>query len=127
MSQFFLPRIDWGGILAIGRLREDVPWSAPRTASDSLERSAHICATSLAEAGRLVRMGQWGAPLDERISRACDVLDDIDDVLVTLCPQQNGAEFATAAALHRELEQIQAAIPVLGRPRGSTSKIGCAR
>ena len=86
-----------------------------------------ICARTLVEAARLVRLGQLGPLLEQRISRACEVLDDIDDVLITLSPERNGAEFATAAALHRELEQIQAAIPVPLRKRLATSSIGCNR
>ena len=96
--------------------------AAKSVANGSLARKAEICAKILAEARRLVRIGQLGAPLNQLVFRACELLDDLDEVLVALHPARNGGEFAMAAALHRELEQIQAAIPVPNRGRPPASK-----
>jgi hypothetical protein len=80
------------------------------TANSASARKAELCAQILAEARRLVRIGQFGSPLNQLVLRACELLDDMDEVLVALHPVQSGGDFTTAAALHRELEQIQAAI-----------------
>ena len=76
----------------------------------AVARKAHACDRILAEARRLVRTRQLGPPLDQSLLRACELLDDIDDMLVVLDPALNDEEFAMAAALHRDLEQIQAVI-----------------
>jgi hypothetical protein len=98
--------------------------AAMSVASGSVTRKAEICAKVLAEARRLVRIGQHGPTLNQLVFRACELLDDMDEVLVALHPVRNGGEFAIAAALHRELEQIQATIPAPYRGRPSVSKAG---
>jgi hypothetical protein len=85
---------------------------------------ANLCAELLVDARRLGRIGQFGPALDQLISRVCACLDEIDELLVILNPVRHASAFATAAALHRELEQIQAAIPSRRRPRANTSKVG---
>jgi hypothetical protein len=81
----------------------------------ALARKADLCAEVLAEARRLVRIGRFGAPLNQLVFRARELLEDLDEVLVALHPARNAGEFSAAAALHRELEKIQAAIPAPGR------------
>jgi len=85
----------------------------------AVARKAHACDRILAEARRLVRTRQLGPPLDQSLLRACELLDDIDDMLVALHPALNDEEFAMAAALHRDLEQIQALIAARHRVRMS--------
>jgi hypothetical protein len=89
-------------------------------ANSTLARKAELCAQILAEAQRLVRIGQFGAPLNQLVLRACELVEDMDEVLVALDPVRSGGDFTMAAALHRELEQIQAAISshvATSRPR----------
>ena len=82
-------------------------------------RKSRACARILAEARRLARTRQLGPPHDESLLRAGELLDDIDDMLIVLHPARNDEEFAMAAALHRDLEQIQAVIAVRARVRVS--------
>jgi len=85
----------------------------------AVARKGHACDRILADARRLVRTGQLGQPLDQSLLRACELLDDIDDMLVVLHPSLNDEEFATAAALHRDLERIQELIAARHRVRMS--------
>ena len=80
-----------------------------------LALKADMCDTLLTEARRLVRIGQFEAPLNQLVFRACELLDDMDEVLLALHPVRNSGDFAVAAALHRQLEHIQAAIPAARR------------
>lgn len=70
---------------------------------------ADACAGVLAEARRLSLLGRYGAQLDRQVARALDLLDEIDELLVTIDPVSNGHQFAAAATLHRELDGIEAA------------------
>jgi hypothetical protein len=78
---------------------------------------ARVCASVLAEARRLADSGNFGPLLNQLVARACELLDDVDEILVTLDPVGEASGFATAARLHRELEQIQALIPTRWRAR----------
>jgi hypothetical protein len=79
-----------------------------RDCSDSeFGRKANVCDEILTEARRLTRAGRFEAPLNQLIARACELLDEIDEILVTLRPSRDGREFGAAAALHRELEFVQ--------------------
>jgi hypothetical protein len=119
-----LPRVGLAGIrLAIRRLLDPPSRAAMSDAKGPLARKADICAKIFDEAKRLVRIGEFGEPLDHLVFRACELLDDVDEVLVALHPVRNASEFATAAALHRELEQIQAAIPVPSRGQGPRRRL----
>ena len=80
------------------------------------------CAGTLAQAGTLARAGLFGARLDRLIDRAHDLLDEMDEVLALLHPARNPAAFSMAAQLHRELEQVQSAIPAADRGRPSATK-----
>ena len=80
-----------------------------------LTRKAETCARALAEARNLSAAGQFGALPNHLVVRAGELLDDIDEILVTLEPTGNGPSFAMAATLHRELEQILATLTELRR------------
>ena len=90
-------------------------------AHPDLARNADICARVLAGARRLSEARRFGAPLDQLARRAGDLLDDIDETLVALDPATDGASFAVAAKLHRELEHVQAAIAERRRDADSAS------
>ena len=83
--------------------------------------NADICGKVLAEARRLSDARRFGAPLVQLASRAGEILDDMDEILVALDPLRNGPSFAIAAKLHRELEYIQAAIAERRRDAGLAS------
>lgn len=97
-----------------------------RTWRDEHERLAELCAGALAESRRLVVRENFGAPLGQLLARATDVLDRIDEVLVGLDPQRDSQAFARAAALHRELEAVQARVPAVyrGLQRGARATNG---
>jgi hypothetical protein len=80
-------------------------------ATRAFEQKAQTCARILGEAEKLARIGALGAPLLLLVFRANDILDDLDELLLTRHPLRDKAAFAEAAALHRQLERIQAAIP----------------
>jgi len=75
------------------------------------ERVAELCAGALAESRRLVVRQAFGTTLAQSLDRACDFLDRMDEVLVGLDPERDGEAFARSAALHRELETVQARVP----------------
>jgi hypothetical protein len=79
--------------------------------------SVAYCDVVLVEARSRIRTGKLDARLDELVVLAGELLDDLDTVLVTLDPLHHASEFATAARLHRDLEQIQSAIPSSSRRR----------
>ena len=103
---------------------EQTSMAAMSVADGSFARNAGICAKALADAHRLVRVNRFGSSLGQLLFRASELLDDMDEVLVGLHPERNGAEFASAAALHRKLEQIRAAIPIPCRGRVPLSQDG---
>jgi hypothetical protein len=78
---------------------------------------ARICASVLTEARRLADAENFGPLLNQLIARACELLDDIDEILIALDPVRDGGDFANAARLHRELEYIQAIVPARWRGR----------
>ena len=80
-------------------------------------RSVAFCDVLLVEARSRIRIGRFDARLDELVFLAGEILDDLDTVLVHLDPLHDASEFATAARLHRDLEQIQSAIPPAKRAR----------
>jgi len=72
---------------------------------------ADFCSRALSEARRLVTTGAFGSTLNGLLTRACDVLDDMDEILVTLNPYLDREAYVQAAELHRTLEEIQALLP----------------
>jgi hypothetical protein len=89
---------------------------------DEVVRKADLCTDILAEARRHSQLGKYGQPLNALVARAGDLLDDIDEMLVVLKPEDDWRQFALAATLHREFEQIEAAISAMRRARASMAK-----
>ncbi len=90
-------------------------FDARRVWRDEHERLADLCAGVLAESRRLVVHEIFGATLAQLLARASNILDRIDEVLVGLDPERDSQAFARAAALHRDLEAVQARIPAAYR------------
>jgi hypothetical protein len=102
---------------------KSVRWPRSGTVGDTppeLTRKSDICAKVLAEARKLALAGQFGTLPNQLAVRAGELLDDMDEILVALDPARNRASFALAAALHRELEQIQATLTDLRKRRGAS-------
>ena len=72
---------------------------------------AAFCSGTLSEARRLVTESAFGSTLSGLLARACDVLDDMDEILITLNPREHREAYLRAAELHRALEEIQALVP----------------
>ncbi len=85
--------------------------------SVDMARKGRICAKVLIEARRLADAATFGPLLNQLIARACELLDDIDEILIGLDPVGDAGDFAMAAALHRELEHIQGVVPDRRRGR----------
>ena len=83
-----------------------------------LASKADICDKVLAEAREFSRGGQFGGLPDQLVARAIELLDDMDEILITLDPAGNQRSFAIAATLHRELALVQAALPNQRRRHG---------
>ena len=92
-----------------------------------LTRKSDICAKVLAEARKLAQAGQFGSLPIQLVVRAGELLDDMDEILVALDPAMNRECFALAAALHRELEQVQATLTNLRKGRGTSRNASSAR
>jgi hypothetical protein len=102
---------------------KSVRWPRSTTVSDpppELSRKSDTCAKVLAEARKLALAGQFGTLPHQLVVRAGELLDDMDEILVALDPARNRTSFALAAALHRELEQIQATLTDLRKRRGAS-------
>jgi len=84
---------------------------AQRVWRSELERQAVQCAIVLKEARRLVAASSFGPMLGRSLGRACDLLDQVDKVLIALQPRRDYEAFVRVAALHRELEEIQSLVP----------------
>ena len=78
---------------------------------DLLQRKSGLCSDVLTEAGRLVALGMFAPALSRLIERACDLLDEVDEMLIGLDPVRDHRHFAQAAELHRRLETIQSQLP----------------
>jgi len=99
-----------------------VPWPADVDAGDALRwPHAMLCARLLAKARWRARLGRFDARLVEWVYLASDLLDDLDEVLLTAHRSRDERYFAIAARLHRKLEQVQAAIPPAKRVRPQIS------
>ena len=78
---------------------------------DDFEHYADLCSRVLREARGLASFGTFGSPLRGLLSRASDLLDDIDEFLIAMDPLQDSEAYLCAAELHRALEEIQARVP----------------
>ena len=96
---------------ATSTITQPISWSG----SGFFAQKVTMAASVLAEARRVAERADFGPLLNQLIGQAWEFLDDLDEILVTLDPVCNGRDFATAAALHRELEQVHAAIPTRRR------------
>jgi hypothetical protein len=79
--------------------------------SSEARRISNVCGEILAQARRLVASGNCGTPLNHLLSRATELFDELDEILVVLDPQHDVNDFALAAVLHRELEQLLSLAP----------------
>jgi hypothetical protein len=86
---------------------------AARSADSSaeVERKAALCASALTEAHRQIAAQRLGPVLRQLLARACELQDEMDEVLLGLDPIVNPEPFARAATLHRNLEEIQSRLP----------------
>lgn len=92
-----------------------------------LARKANICSKVLAQARRSVQLGEFGRPLVQLLTRAGELLEEMDELLVVFDPEVNGRDFAIAALLHRELEFVQSEVSIRRRgphsvPEGAGSR-----
>jgi hypothetical protein len=109
---------------------KSVRWLRSGTIGDTpldLTRKSDICAKVLAEARKLTQAGQFGTLPNQLVVRAGELLDDMDEILVALDPARNPASYALAAALHRDLEQVQAALTDLRKRRGTARNASSER
>lgn len=72
---------------------------------------ADFCSAALSEARKLVATAAFGPALGGLLARACDVLDDMDEILITLNPRLHREAYLHAAELHRALEEVQSLLP----------------
>ena len=103
------------------------PFPSSKRFDRDIARKGTLCASVLAEGRRLSDQRKFGPPLFELVARACDLLDDIDEILVALDPERNAESFAAAAALHRELEHIQTTVSAPSRVQEPSSRVLLAR
>jgi hypothetical protein len=85
--------------------------ASARSPEDELACTADLCARVLTEARRQAAASRFGPLLAQLVARACDLLDEMDEVLVRLDPGREHEAFVRLAALHRDLEQIQSLMP----------------
>lgn len=77
---------------------------------ETLDCKANVCRLVLSEARRLAEGERFGAALAQLIARTDDLLDEMDEILIGLHPVRSAREFCLVAALHRDLEHLQAMI-----------------
>jgi hypothetical protein len=89
------------------------------SASLSFARKEGICAAALIEARRLADDGRFGATFSQLLERARDLLEELDELVVALRSAGRRREDSAAAALHRQLESLQALMDAR-RPDGES-------
>jgi hypothetical protein len=92
-------------------LRPELPVDGWRPPRDELAYKADLCRSALTEARRQIASQRFGPALGQLLARASELQDDMDDALIALDPRANCDAFARVAALHRDLEAIQALLP----------------
>jgi hypothetical protein len=94
--------------------------SVPRAAEDAAARrvppeesasKTDFCTHVLNEARRQVAARRFGPLLGQLLARACDLLDEMDEVMLGLDPRRDHDAFRRVATLHRDLEEIQSLVP----------------
>jgi len=76
-----------------------------------LLQRADFCSRALTEARRLVSAATFGSTLSGLLARVCGMLDEMDEILITLNPRLHREAYLNAAELHRALEEIQSQLP----------------
>ena len=77
----------------------------------ALWRRADLCSSALAEAYRLAIRPMFGPRVGQLLARSCELLDEMDEVLIALHPAREPDAFVGVTALHRKLEEIQSLVP----------------
>ncbi len=114
----------------MSHITKSFPPSAPSIARhhalqrEALAAKSEVCGTALAESRRLAEIGKFGGTFAQIMIRAEELLDEMDEILIGLHPVRGALEFSRVAALHRELEEIQAALPQEWRRLARRSTIG---
>jgi hypothetical protein len=78
---------------------------------DKLAYEAVLCMSALTEARRQIVARRFGPLLSQLLARVCELLDEMDEVLISLDPVREHEAFVRLAALHRELEEVQSLVP----------------
>lgn len=97
-------------------------WTTLSDAKNTFANKVDLSEKLLQEALRLGRTGQFEGPFKKLIARACELLDDMDELLVAMHPLRDSGHFAAAAALHRKLEWLQEAVTASTRSHVARSK-----
>jgi hypothetical protein len=82
-----------------------------RRAAASSASKTDLCTYVLSEARRQVAARRFGPLLGQLLARACEILDEMDEVMLGLDPRRDHDAFRRVAALHRDLEEIQSLVP----------------
>jgi hypothetical protein len=78
---------------------------------DKLACKAELCMSVLTEARRRIVARRFGTLLGQLLARVCELLDEMDEVLIRLDPVREHEVFVRQAALHRDLEEVQSLVP----------------
>lgn len=89
-----------------------------------LDRKARLCAEALAEGERRLAEGSGSVLVGELVHRATDLLDEIDEILLTLDVRRQHAAFMRVAHLHRRLADLLAQVPRTLRPGFRRARVG---
>lgn len=80
---------------------------ASTTTGDDVLHKADLCAKALAEARRLVAADNRSPLLEQLVSRARELLDDLDVSLLALSHDRDRAVFIQLAVLHATLAELE--------------------
>ena len=72
---------------------------------------ADLCTPVLTEARRQVAARRFEPLLGQLLARACELLDEMDEVMLRLDPRRDHDAFRRVASLHRDLQEIQSLVP----------------
>ena len=85
---------------------------------------AELCVSVLTEARRQIAARRFGPLLSQLLARVCELLDEMDEVLIRLDPVREHEAFVRLAALHRDLEEVQSLVPSKYRSLARGSWLG---